>query len=51
MIRRTYLDRLFGKPLIQMPKNTEMTIEVEFNQVERTVYDIVRKRYIHKINS
>jgi len=47
---RTHADRLFGAPLISLPKNNEKTISLEFNEVERAIYEIIRKRYIKRIN-
>lgn len=50
MIRRTHRDTLFESALVPMPKNTQRTIVVEFNQVERAIYEAVKTRYIQKIN-
>lgn len=50
MIRRTHRDTLFGSALVKMPENTQRTIVVEFNSVERAIYEAVRKRYIQNIN-
>ncbi len=50
MIRRTHRDSLFGSALVEMPKNTQRTIEIEFNEVERAIYEAVKTRYIQKIN-
>ena len=50
MIRRTHRDTLFGSALVKMPENTQRTIVVEFNPVERAIYEAVRKRYIQNIN-
>ena len=50
LIRRTHADRLFGAPLINLPKNNQSTIVLEFNEVERGIYEIVRHRFIKKIN-
>jgi SNF2 family DNA or RNA helicase len=51
MIRRTHIDRLFGAPLLKLPKAVEKLHYCHFNDLERTVYDIVRRRFIAKINS
>lgn len=51
MIRRTHVDRLFGAPLIKMPKNTSNTIYLEFNNVERAIYNIVLNRFVKAINA
>ena len=50
MIRRTHRDTLFGSALVEMPRNTQKTVIVEFNSVERAIYEAVRNRYIQKIN-
>ncbi|KAH0542757.1 hypothetical protein FGG08_002896 [Glutinoglossum americanum] len=50
MIRRMREDSLFGAPLIQLPSNSESTIVVNFNGVERAVYDAFRWKYIKTIN-
>ena len=49
MIRRTHLDTIFGRPLLQLPGITTKTIKVEFNDCEKAVYKIVRNRFIAKI--
>ncbi|KAF2816286.1 uncharacterized protein BDZ99DRAFT_433386 [Mytilinidion resinicola] len=51
MIRRTHKDIMFGAPILKLPKATPITHWCEFNDVERSVYDIVRKRFIARINS
>lgn len=50
MIRRTHATRLCGKPLLQLPKNHQRTIYVEFNNVERALYNLVHKKYVQGIN-
>ncbi len=50
MIRRTHRNTLFGFALVDLPKNVQRTISVEFNQVERAIYEAVKNRYIQKIN-
>jgi SNF2 family DNA or RNA helicase len=71
MIRRTHLDTLFNARLLDLPKPTEQTLWLEFNQVgkftsgipsvwvvkvltygpiERQIYEIVKKRFISRIN-
>ncbi|KAK8249972.1 SNF2 family N-terminal domain-containing protein [Phyllosticta capitalensis] len=51
MIRRTHKDSLFGAPILKLPKTDESLLECEFNDTERAIYDIVRKRMIARINS
>ncbi|KAJ9628043.1 hypothetical protein H2203_003265 [Taxawa tesnikishii (nom. ined.)] len=50
MIRRTHLDKLFNARLLDLPKPQQLTIYLEFNDVERNIYEIVRKRFIARIN-
>ncbi|MCJ1435588.1 hypothetical protein MMC27_004962 [Xylographa pallens] len=51
MIRRVYTDTLFGAPLVKLPANHERTILIDFSPVERSIYEIVRTRFIQRINS
>lgn len=50
LIRRTHATQLCGKPLIQLPRNHQRTVYVEFNSVERAIYDMVLDRYVKGIN-
>ncbi len=49
IIRRTHQDTMFGRPILQLPPITNKTIELEFTVLERTIYRIVRDRFIQKI--
>lgn len=51
MCRRTHLDKLFGRPLLKLPNINRQTIEVEFNDVERAIYRIIRTRFINRIRA
>ena len=51
MIRRTHQNKLFGAPLIQLPKNTQETITLEFSNLEMAIYQKVRERCIKAINA
>lgn len=51
MIRRTHADTLLGAPLVVLPKNTHNTITLQFNNVEREIYEAIRERCIRAINS
>ena len=51
MIRRTHADQVLGAALITLPRNTEKTIILHFNRVERYIYEIIRARCIKMINS
>ncbi|KAF1985139.1 hypothetical protein K402DRAFT_335351 [Aulographum hederae CBS 113979] len=50
MIRRTHLDTMFGAPLLKLPKATEKVQWLDFNDFERNIYEIVRKRIVARIN-
>ncbi|KAL6719078.1 hypothetical protein ACLMJK_003313 [Lecanora helva] len=50
LIRRTYKSTLFERPIIEMPATHQETIELEFNIVERKIYNIIHARYIRAIN-
>ena len=49
IIRRTHQDTMFGRPILQLPSFTSNTIELEFTVLERTIYRIVRDRFIQNI--
>ena len=51
MIRRTYKNQLFGAPILKLPEITQKTHLIEFNAVERIIYEAVNKRYIQHINN
>ncbi|KAF2645627.1 hypothetical protein P280DRAFT_531914 [Massarina eburnea CBS 473.64] len=50
MIRRTHADEMFGAPILRLPEATQTTFQCEFNAVERSIYDIVRARFVKNIN-
>ena len=50
MIRRTYKSKFLGAPIVTLPKNTQHTRIIEFNCVERAIYETVKHRYIEIIN-
>jgi SNF2 family DNA or RNA helicase len=51
MIRRTHLDTFFEARLVDLPTPKETTIWIDFNDIERNVYEIVKARFITRINS
>ena len=51
MIRRTHQNKLFGVPLVQLPKNTQATIPLKFTAVEMAIYQRVKARCIKAINA
>ena len=50
MIRRSHLEQIFGKPILKLPQSDQRTTPVQFNDLERAVYQIVRARFIQRIN-
>ncbi|KAI1615710.1 SNF2 family N-terminal domain-containing protein [Exophiala viscosa] len=51
MLRRTHVDSLFDAPIVKLPGISHNTYPVEFNSVERAIYNMVRRRYIGQINA
>ncbi|KAK5160796.1 hypothetical protein LTS14_001809 [Recurvomyces mirabilis] len=51
MIRRTHLDTLFNARLLDLPQPTEHTLWLEFSDVERQIYEIVKRRFVERINT
>ena len=51
MIRRSHDMKLLGHKLVELPKNTQNTVSLKFNQVEQHIYDIVKMRCIRAINA
>ncbi|KAI6861693.1 hypothetical protein KC338_g6497 [Hortaea werneckii] len=50
MIRRTHVDTLFNARLLDLPTPKEHTLWLEFGDVERQIYDIVKTRFSKHIN-
>lgn len=50
MIRRTHLDTLFNARLLDLPQPKQMTVKLDFNEIERNVYEIVKSRFVQRIN-
>jgi SNF2 family DNA or RNA helicase len=51
MIRRTHADRMFNAPILKLPHAIQITHWCEFNPVERSIYNIVHKRFALNINN
>jgi SNF2 family DNA or RNA helicase len=51
MLRRTHVDTLFNAPTFKLPGLRYKTHKVEFNAIERNIYNMVKSRYIAEINS
>ena len=50
MMRRTHLEQIFGKPILKLPPSDQQITPVRFNDLERAIYQIVRARFIQRIN-
>lgn len=50
MIRRTHGDVLFNARLLVLPAPNQGTTWLEFNEIERAVYETVKARFISRIN-
>lgn len=50
MIRRTHDDELMGTAIFKLPENHQKTITLEFNRIERAIYEIIKARFIIAIN-
>jgi SNF2 family DNA or RNA helicase len=48
MLRRTHSDKMFGAPILKLPRADQSIYWCDFNPVERLVYDIVWKRFWQK---
>lgn len=51
MIRRTHLDTLFGARLLDLPQPKQTVVWLKFNETERQIYEIVKTRFIQRINT
>ncbi|KAL8793681.1 MAG: hypothetical protein Q9195_003730 [Heterodermia aff. obscurata] len=51
MIRRQKSDTLLGAPIVKLPPNHQTTLVIDFNAVERIIYNKVHKRYVQAINT
>lgn len=51
MIRRSHVDRMFDAKLISLPPPSELTVWLDLNEVERSIYEIVKTRFIEHINA
>ncbi|KAF7189628.1 DNA repair protein rad5 [Pseudocercospora fuligena] len=51
MIRRTHLDTLFGARLLDLPQPKQHVVWLSFNETERAIYEIVKNRFVQRINT
>ena len=42
---------MFGRPILKLPDITSKTVAVEFNTIEKTIYKIVKERFVQKIRA
>ncbi|KAJ9613159.1 hypothetical protein H2200_003100 [Cladophialophora chaetospira] len=50
MLRRTHVDTLFNAPIVKLPGITHNTVLIEFNHVERNIYNLIKSRFVQQIN-
>ncbi|KAJ8609782.1 hypothetical protein MRB53_038931 [Persea americana] len=50
MIRRNHNDQIFGAKLLVLPEPHQKTLYCNFTPVEREIYQIVRRRFVERIN-
>ena len=50
LMRRTHQDTLLGRPLLRLPEFRSFIVHVDFDETERYLYEMIRKRYAEKIN-
>ncbi|KAF2152369.1 hypothetical protein K461DRAFT_241503 [Myriangium duriaei CBS 260.36] len=50
MIQRRHKDKLFNRRIVHLPPTNTKVLKVNFNKVEKEVYDIVAKRFIARLN-
>jgi SNF2 family DNA or RNA helicase len=51
MIRRTAVDEMLGRPLLELPKVYGRILRVKFGIAERILYDALEGKYVEKINA
>lgn len=51
MIRRTHDDEIFGAKLLNLPTPSRDTYWCNFSDMHRALYNVVRERFIEKINT
>ncbi|KAK1061371.1 hypothetical protein LTR74_011122 [Friedmanniomyces endolithicus] len=49
--RRTHADILFGARLLDLPQPEQKTFWVSFSRLERLIYQVVKKRFVERINT
>ncbi len=50
MLRRTHKDRMFGRPLVNLPLAHDMIQELEFTHEERALYEVLEDKFRAEVN-
>jgi SNF2 family DNA or RNA helicase len=50
MIRRDHSDIMMNAPILKLPRASQMTHWCDFNSVERSIYEVVRQRFVKRLN-
>ncbi|KKY27098.1 putative dna repair protein rad5 [Phaeomoniella chlamydospora] len=51
MLRRTHAEKLFSRPIVTLPGIDHRTDLLEFNEIERSIYCLVKHKFVERINS
>ena len=51
MLRRTHVDTLFNAPIVKLPGIEHDTVMLDFNEVERAIYKLIKSKFINVINT
>ena len=50
MIRRTLQDKIFDRPIVELPKTHPDTKKIDFSKEERALYQILEDRFRRDFN-
>ena len=50
MLRRTHKTQIMGAPIVKLPKYNFRNIDLDFNMVERKLYKLVFRKFVHELN-
>jgi SNF2 family DNA or RNA helicase len=51
MLRRTHVDTLFNAPIVKLPGIEYDTVMLDFNEVERAIYRLIKSKFVNMINN
>jgi len=51
MLRRTHIDTLFNAPIVKLPGIEHETVMLDFNEVERAIYRLIKSKFVNVINN